>query len=88
MRDARRAGRYPAISATIVSTTSIARNVAGSRGVTPKSSQPALCDQRPGRGGAKHHADGGEPQRLQDDAPCTSRADAPSAMRMPISCVR
>ena len=71
-----------------MSTTSIPANVPGSRGVTPNNRLSALRS-------ASHDTivPSTVPIAASDSVcmtigACTSRADAPSAMRMPISCVR
>ena len=88
IREARRAGKYPASAATPVRITSIPANVTGSLDVTPNS--------RPLRVRASAH-EAATPTTIPIPAsPRVSNkillsslsADAPSAMRIPISCVR
>jgi len=88
IREARRAGKYPASAATPVSITSIPANVTGSLDVTPNKSPLNVR--------ASAH-DATTPMTIPIPARpsvcskmllCSVSADAPSAMRMPISCVR
>lgn len=85
--EARRAGKYPATAATPVSITSIPRNVTGSLGVT---SNKSPLNAR----ASAHEATTPTIIPIPASPSVSSKmllsnvsADAPSAIRIPISCV-
>ena len=88
IRDARRAGKYPAINATAVSAITIPTNVTGSDDVTSNRklrSARANAQDAPAPIAIPMAANASVCKMIRI---CKSPADAPNAMRIPISCVR
>jgi len=86
--EARRAGKYPANAATAVSITSIPKNVTGSLEVTPNKSPLNVRANTHDATTPTTIPIPASPSVCNKILPCSVSADAPSAMRIPISCVR
>jgi hypothetical protein len=88
IREARRAGKYPASAATPVNITSIPANVTGSLDVTPNKSPLNVRASAHDATTPTTIPIAASPRVCNKIVLCSISADAPSAMRIPISCVR
>src|SRR5207248_5908842 len=88
LRVARRAGRYPATAATVVSTANIPPNVAGSVDVTPYRSPLTARASAHDAHAPTPIPTAASPSVCRIIRLCRPAADAPSAIRIPISCAR